>query len=69
MFVISVNVFPVISDVPETVSASTVRSAVPVNPNVPDGEEYKKYKITKPCNVIVIGGGTAGMELPVQLLK
>lgn len=33
-----------------------------VNPNVPDGEEYKKYKITKPCNVIVIGGGTAGME-------
>jgi NADPH-dependent 2,4-dienoyl-CoA reductase/sulfur reductase-like enzyme len=33
-----------------------------VNPNVPDGEEYKKYKITKPCNVVVIGGGTAGME-------
>ena len=33
-----------------------------VNPNVADGEEYKKYKITKPCNVVVIGGGTAGME-------
>ena len=33
-----------------------------VNPNVPDGEEYKKHKITKPCNVVVIGGGTAGME-------
>ncbi len=33
-----------------------------VNPAVPDGEVYKKRKITKPCNVVVIGGGTAGME-------
>ena len=33
-----------------------------VNPNVPDGEGYKKLKVNKPCNVVVIGGGTAGME-------
>jgi 2,4-dienoyl-CoA reductase-like NADH-dependent reductase (Old Yellow Enzyme family)/thioredoxin reductase len=33
-----------------------------VNPAVPDGEVYKKQHILKPCNVVVIGGGTAGME-------
>lgn len=33
-----------------------------VNPAVPDGEVYKKQHINKPCNVVVIGGGTAGME-------
>ncbi len=33
-----------------------------VNPAVPDGEVYKKQHIRKPCNVVVIGGGTAGME-------
>lgn len=33
-----------------------------INPAVPEGEVYKKRQITKPCNVVVIGGGTAGME-------
>lgn len=33
-----------------------------VNPAVPEGDVYKKQKINKPCNVVVIGGGTAGME-------
>lgn len=33
-----------------------------VNPAVPDGEVYKKQHVLKPCNVVVIGGGTAGME-------
>ena len=33
-----------------------------VNPAVIEGEEYKKLKVNKPCNVVVIGGGTAGME-------
>lgn len=33
-----------------------------VNPSVPEGDFYKKQHISKPCNVIVIGGGTAGME-------
>lgn len=33
-----------------------------VNPAVPTGEGYKKQKISKPCNVAVIGGGTAGLE-------
>ena len=33
-----------------------------VNPAVPTGEGYKKKHISKPCNVVVIGGGTAGME-------
>ena len=31
-----------------------------INPAVPEGEVYKKRQITKPCNVVVIGGGTAG---------
>jgi 2,4-dienoyl-CoA reductase-like NADH-dependent reductase (Old Yellow Enzyme family)/thioredoxin reductase len=33
-----------------------------VNPAVNAGEDYMKHKITKPCNVVVIGGGTAGLE-------
>lgn len=33
-----------------------------VNPAVTTGEEYKKRKVNKPCNVVVIGGGTAGLE-------
>ena len=33
-----------------------------VNPAVNSGEDYMKRKISKPCNVVVIGGGTAGLE-------
>lgn len=33
-----------------------------VNPAVLEGEEYKKLKVNKACNVVVIGGGTTGME-------
>ena len=33
-----------------------------VNPFVVSGENYKKERIKKPCNVVVIGGGTAGLE-------
>lgn len=33
-----------------------------INPSVVEGEEYKKKKISKPCNVVVIGGGTSGLE-------
>lgn len=33
-----------------------------VNPAVDQGEDYAKRKITKPCNVVVIGGGVAGLE-------
>ena len=33
-----------------------------INPAVTDGDEYRKRHISKPCNVVVIGGGTAGME-------
>lgn len=33
-----------------------------VNPAVNQGEDYRKHKINKPCNVVVIGGGTAGLE-------
>lgn len=33
-----------------------------VNPAVNKGGDYKKHKIKKPCNVVVIGGGTAGLE-------
>ncbi|MDY4560565.1 MAG: FAD-dependent oxidoreductase [Peptostreptococcus porci] len=34
-----------------------------INPSVIDGENYRKYtKINKPCNVVVVGGGTAGLE-------
>lgn len=33
-----------------------------VNPSVNEGEEYREYEVKKPCNVVVIGGGTAGLE-------
>lgn len=33
-----------------------------INPAVIDGEEYKNRKVEKPCNVVVVGGGTAGLE-------
>lgn len=33
-----------------------------VNPAVIDGDGYKNRKVVKPCNVVVVGGGTAGME-------
>lgn len=33
-----------------------------INPSVIKGESYKNRKIKKPCNVVVLGGGTTGME-------
>lgn len=33
-----------------------------INPAVNEGETYKDQQIKKPCNVIVIGAGTAGLE-------
>lgn len=33
-----------------------------INPSVNEGEGYRKHKVKKPCNVVVIGGGTAGLE-------
>lgn len=33
-----------------------------INPSVHNGEVHKKTQITGRCNVVVIGGGTAGME-------
>lgn len=33
-----------------------------VNPCVNEGESYASKKIKRPCNVVVIGGGTAGLE-------
>jgi 2,4-dienoyl-CoA reductase-like NADH-dependent reductase (Old Yellow Enzyme family)/thioredoxin reductase len=33
-----------------------------VNPDVLHGEVYKETKVKKPCNVVVIGAGTAGLE-------
>ena len=33
-----------------------------VNPAVPEGDAYKNLRVNKPCNVVVIGGGTAGLE-------
>lgn len=33
-----------------------------VNPDVNHWETYKSEKVNKPCNVVVIGGGTAGLE-------
>lgn len=33
-----------------------------VNPSVTTGDEYKKRKVNKTCNVVVVGGGTAGLE-------
>ncbi len=33
-----------------------------VNPSVNEDEDYKKLSINKTCNVVVVGGGTAGLE-------
>lgn len=33
-----------------------------VNPSVNEGIDYAQYKVKKACNVVVIGGGTAGLE-------
>ena len=33
-----------------------------VNPSVLEGDVYKNQKVNKNCNVVVIGGGTAGLE-------
>ena len=33
-----------------------------VNPAVPEGDIYKKLHVNKPVNVVVVGGGTAGLE-------
>ncbi|SKB95698.1 2,4-dienoyl-CoA reductase [Lachnospiraceae bacterium] len=33
-----------------------------VNPDLFSLDDYKKLKVTKPCNVVVVGGGTAGLE-------
>ncbi|MCI9647161.1 MAG: FAD-dependent oxidoreductase [Lachnospiraceae bacterium] len=33
-----------------------------INPGITNGEEYKKKKVKRQCNVVVIGGGTAGLE-------
>ena len=33
-----------------------------VNPSVLEGDTYKSQKVNKNCNVVVIGGGTAGLE-------
>ncbi len=33
-----------------------------VNPSVLEGDTHLKQKVNKNCNVVVIGGGTAGME-------
>lgn len=33
-----------------------------VNPDIISYEDYKRYQVTKPLNVVVIGGGSAGLE-------
>ncbi|MCF0258690.1 MAG: FAD-dependent oxidoreductase, partial [Erysipelotrichaceae bacterium] len=33
-----------------------------VNPAVPEGDIYKNLHVNKNCNVVVVGGGTAGLE-------
>ena len=33
-----------------------------INPSVLEGDVYKKLHVNKNCNVVVIGGGTAGLE-------
>lgn len=33
-----------------------------VNPDIISYEDYKRYQVAKPLNVVVIGGGTAGLE-------
>lgn len=33
-----------------------------VNPSVTQGDSYKRRKLSRPCKVVVIGAGTAGLE-------
>ena len=33
-----------------------------VNPDIIEGESYKRRRITRPCSVAVVGAGTAGLE-------
>ena len=33
-----------------------------INPSVAEGEEYKNLKVNRQVNVVVVGGGTAGLE-------
>ena len=33
-----------------------------INPDLTEGEAYKKKQVTKPCSVVVVGAGTAGLE-------
>lgn len=33
-----------------------------INPDLIGGEAYKKLRVAKPCSVVVVGGGTAGLE-------
>lgn len=43
-----------------TLSDEPIRCTI--NPSIVSGEYYKKHTLKKPCNVVVIGGGTAGLE-------
>lgn len=43
-----------------TLSDEPIRCTI--NPAIVSGEYYKKNTLKKPCNVVVIGGGTAGLE-------
>lgn len=33
-----------------------------VNPDIIEGDDYRNRKITRPCRVVVVGAGTAGLE-------
>lgn len=33
-----------------------------VNPDIISYEDYKRYQVSKPMNIVVVGGGTAGLE-------
>lgn len=33
-----------------------------VNPDIIEGDRYKRLRVSRPCHVVVIGAGTAGME-------
>lgn len=33
-----------------------------INPDLTEGEAYKKKQVKRPCNVVVVGAGTAGLE-------
>lgn len=33
-----------------------------INPDLTEGEAYKKQQVKRPCNVVVVGAGTAGLE-------